>query len=157
MSAPLDAAQLAAVAAIWQRRGHELEATFGGDSMRPSIAPGDAVRLRFTAAWDVGDVVLCTARDRVTLHRAVARGDAWVLTQGDNNTFPDPPFDAAAVVARVTAGDGGPPAAFRRARLRRVVQRLCIALMRTHAGIGAWLIRLLLVARRERAAMLRAA
>lgn len=146
---PLDPRHLAAVAALWQREEREITASFAGGSMLPTIRPGDPIRLRFTRDCAIGDVVLSIVRERITLHRLIARGPRWLLTQGDANYVPDPPITADNILARVVDGDPGPPSTFRRPRARLVIQRSCIGAMRLSQALGTRVIALFLIAQQR--------
>jgi hypothetical protein len=83
------------VAALWSTNKRELVARFGGTSMRPSIAPGQAVVVRCGERPRVGDVAVFQRGDVLTVHRVVAEHEGFLLTWGDRNVIPDDPVDAS--------------------------------------------------------------
>lgn len=104
----LSAALLRGVAALWKKTNRELLVRFGGNSMRPTIAPGQEVLLRCTDDVRPGDVIVYIYLDQVVVHRLIARGKRWLLTRGDAHTIPDPPLeDASAIVGKIV--DVAPP------------------------------------------------
>ena len=112
----LSAALLRGVAALWKKSNREIAVRFGGNSMRPTIAPGQEVVMRCTDDVSVGDVIVYIYLDQVVVHRLIARGKRWLLTRGDAHTIPDPPLeDASAIVGKI-AGVAPPP----RTRLRSI-------------------------------------
>ena len=139
MTAALDAQTLRTAASLWQQQKYELTTSFLGESMLPSIAPGDAVRLRFTREVAPGDVVLFIWRGHLGLHRAIAVSERWVLTRGDNNRLPDPPLQRNEVLARVLDAPPAPASRF--------VDRLTARAMRTSPRLGTLMIRALLLVR----------
>jgi len=73
-----------------------------GVSMRPTLRPGDGVRLERRAPRR-GDVALVAVGGRLVLHRLVRRrSDRW-LVWGDARPAPDGWVDAEAVLAVATA------------------------------------------------------
>lgn len=105
--AELSAAVLRGVAALWKKTNRELKARFGGNSMRPTIAPGQEVVLHCTDDVSVGDVIVYIYLDQVIVHRLIARTPRWLVTRGDAHTIPDPPVASDAVVGKIA---GVPPA-----------------------------------------------
>jgi signal peptidase I len=104
MSEPveLSAALLRGVAALWKKTNRQMSVRFGGNSMRPTIAPGQEVLMRCTDDVSVGDVIVYVYLDQVVVHRLIARGKQWLLTRGDAHTIPDPPLeDASAIVGKI--------------------------------------------------------
>jgi len=98
----LSAAVLRGVAVLWKKTNREVTVRFGGNSMRPTIAPGEEVLLRCTDDVRAGDVIVYIYLDQVVVHRLIARGKRWLLTRGDAHTLPDPPIeDPSAVVGKI--------------------------------------------------------
>lgn len=154
MIEPLDARRIAAVAALWQRERHEVETSFAGDSMRPSIAPGESLRLRFGDGEDygVGDVVMAISDPYVIVHRIIARGKTWVLMQGDNTLVPDPPVAPSQIFARVIDGDRALAPVTKHERVRAIARAIAIFMTKIHPRAG----RAVIVAMRRVAALSRA-
>lgn len=100
----LDAETLRAVGDLWKRQRHVVEARFAGDSMRPTIAPDDEVRIECGADAAIGNIILFTYAGRVILHRLIdVLPDGWFWTRGDGNAIADFPVAATSVIGRVTA------------------------------------------------------
>jgi hypothetical protein len=119
--------RLEAAAAIWKSRSAVLPAAFGGVSMRPTIQPGEQVRVLCGTEPVVGEVCAFVRAGRLFVHRVVAASSdgAWLLTRGDANLLPDAPIRRHEVLGRVVAFDGGTIAAAvgRFPVVRRVVLR----------------------------------
>jgi hypothetical protein len=101
---------LAGVAQIWKKQGRTLTAQFGGTSMLPTLPAGAELTFLCGEAVAVGDIAVLVHRDRILVHRVVARSDTerWVLTRGDGTWVPDPPTALDQVVGRVVAVRRGP-------------------------------------------------
>jgi len=124
----LTADVLRGVASLWKKTNRELSVRFGGNSMRPTIEPGDEVRLRCTDDVDVGDVIVYVYLDRVIVHRLIARGTEWLLTRGDAHTIPDPPVQADAIVGKLI-GVAPPP--------RRMMRNVAYVIARAASCFGS--------------------
>ena len=79
----------AAAASMWRAQRREIVASFGGTSMLPAIAPGEALRIVCGAEAAVDDVVLFFRSGRPIVHRVVAITSGGLWTRGDANVLPD--------------------------------------------------------------------
>jgi hypothetical protein len=147
----LTAAELRAVGALWGAQKRERVARFGGTSMRPSIAPGQAVVVRWGEQPRLGEVAVFQRGDALTVHRVVAEHQGFLLTWGDANVIPDDPVDASKQVLGVVVAlerDGArlpvPPAAPRWWK-RTLLHFLLPASERVPGRFGARAVRLRLV------------
>jgi len=124
MSEPveLSAAVLRGVATLWKKTNREVAVRFGGNSMRPTIAPGQEVLLQCTEDVRVGDVIVYIYLDQVVVHRLIARDRRWLLTRGDAHTLPDPPIEDPSVIVGKIAGVPPPPQSTLRS-IARIVAR----------------------------------
>jgi hypothetical protein len=95
------AAELAAVASLWQREGRELATCFTGTSMLPAIASGQQVIVDCGIEPMVGAVAFFRFDNQLGVHRVVARTASWLLTWGDANPLPDEPIELAQVIGVV--------------------------------------------------------
>jgi hypothetical protein len=148
----LTASELGAVAALWSSSRRELVARFGGTSMRPSIAPGQAVVVRCGEWPRIGDVAVFQRGDVLTVHRVVAEQEGFLLTWGDRNVVPDDPVDASRHLLGVVVAlqhDGAwrpvPPAPDRRWR-RALLRFLLPESERVPGRFGRRAVRLRLLA-----------
>lgn len=101
--------RLLGVAELWQRRQRDVEVRFGGVSMRPTIEPGEPLRLVCgDRAPRPGDVIAFVSGDQVAVHRLLAssREGEWLVTIGDAHHLPDAPIRRDAVIGRVVRRDG---------------------------------------------------
>jgi hypothetical protein len=75
-----------------------------GESMLPTLWPGDEVEIESCSPEDVqpGEIVLAQKEDRLFLHRFVRRcsPNGFVMT-GDSMPGPDPPYPAEALLGRL--------------------------------------------------------
>lgn len=108
-------------------RDHGAWITCGGASMRPTIAPGDRLRVVACERARVGDVVLFEAGADVVAHRVLARvpapGAAWIVHGGDASARATGFVREDRVIGRVLAARRVPP-------LRRRVAAAAAALAR---------------------------
>lgn len=118
------AEELRGVAVLWKKAKRELPVRFGGNSMRPTIAPGDEVLLQCTDDVSVGDVIVFVYLDRVVVHRLVARG----VTRGDAHTVPDRPLGGAPIIGKIV-GVAAPP--------RSIGRSVALAVVRFASLFGA--------------------
>jgi signal peptidase I len=85
------------------RRGGWLRLQVRGESMLPSLGPGDIVEIEACSLRDIcsGDIILAHRDERLFLHRFVARFDSnRFLTRGDSMARPDPRYDAGAFLGK---------------------------------------------------------
>ena len=149
--------RLDAAARLWKLEKRVFAARFAGESMRPTIAPGQEVRVRCGVPAAAGDVAVCQQGERLLVHRVlhVSSDGGWLLTRGDATCVPDLPVAAADVLGTVSglvegAGDR-PLAEAPDSALRRAVATLSVAGFRTAPGAtrsfvrGLWLLRKWLV------------
>ncbi|MBZ5657187.1 MAG: S24/S26 family peptidase [Acidobacteriia bacterium] len=97
-------AKRSALAADALRRGGRLRLRVRGESMLPSVWPGDMVEIADCHLEDVhpGEIVLALREDRLFLHRFLARrGDEGFLLRGDSMAAPDPMFPLSAFQGRL--------------------------------------------------------
>jgi hypothetical protein len=118
VSASTDIAERHAVAcdlfadAIHQFGSQQLKA--GGNSMRPTIWPGDELLIQSVDPSDIaiGDVVAFRCRSAIVAHRVVAQVDlscsVHLVTRGDRLRANDEPTSADALLGRVTRIRRGP-------------------------------------------------
>jgi hypothetical protein len=88
-----------ALAADALRRGGRLRMHVRGESMLPSVWPGDTVEIADCALEQIhpGEIVLALREDRLFLHRFLAhRGPDGFLLRGDSMAAPDPIFPSIA-------------------------------------------------------------
>ena len=101
-----------------------------GESMLPTLVPGDVVEIASCAIEEVraGEIVLARREERFYLHRFVARrGDGFVL-RGDSMPRRDPMFharDLLGKVARVDPSTKARTAAFKSRFWHRPLGILC--------------------------------
>lgn len=82
----------------------ELWIPVSGNSMLPTIRPGDRVLLAPTRRRLArGDVVIVALGTKVILHRVVSLVNHVVVTRGDSCEAGDPPIEADRVFARAVA------------------------------------------------------
>jgi signal peptidase I len=78
-----------------------------GNSMVPSIMPGDVITVRQGSLNEIylGDLVLCTRERGFAVHRVAAKtncfGECFLLTRGDRLRHDDPPVSSATLLGRV--------------------------------------------------------
>jgi signal peptidase I len=93
--------------AVWERR--RLSLRLQGDSMWPTILPGDLVDVEPVSAGEIqlGDVVIWERGGGFIAHRVVDRvgdnGDAWLVTKGDNSASADRLLASESVLGRVAS------------------------------------------------------
>lgn len=99
----LPAAEIGRLAGELLREGRTVRVMVGGDSMRPTLQPGDIVSIEpLSVEPRLGDVVLCTHENTCWLHRVIWKGKGGVVrTQGDALRSLDPPVTRAEMVGRV--------------------------------------------------------
>ena len=141
------AERLDAAARLWKRDRKVFTARFAGTSMRPTIGPGEEVRVRCGVGIRPGDVAVCQQGRRILVHRVLflSRRADWVLTRGDATCVPDLPIPVDSVLGTISglvADDGEhdlPPAPD--SWTRRAIGRLSeVAFNRTPA-IGRFFVR----------------
>lgn len=146
--------QLMGVAALWRATGRELETSFSGVSMRPTIEPGQMVRLRCTDQLSIGNIVAVARGEEVIVHRLVASSPHWLLFRGDANMLPDAPlFDSIAVIGlvesvRQSGGEFSPPAQHRPSAAARAATALIVATLSINTRLGHRLAQLSIASRR---------
>lgn len=97
-------AERSALAADTLRRSGLLRLQVHGESMLPSLWPGDTVEIATCPLPDVqpGEIVLAFREDRLFLHRFLAhRGADGFLLRGDAMAAPDPMFGSTAFQGRL--------------------------------------------------------
>lgn len=97
-------AERSALAADALRRGGRLRLQVRGESMLPSVWPGDMVEIADCPLEDVhpGEIVLALREDRLFLHRFLARcGPDGFQLRGDSMPAPDPIFPSAGFQGRL--------------------------------------------------------
>lgn len=102
------------------RAEHTVEVELRGQSMAPSLRPGDVLEVvALDGAPRAGDIVVARRGARLVTHRVRGASAATVVTRGDGCRRDDPPIGAEAIVgrvravrrgARVLAPPGRPPA-----------------------------------------------
>ncbi len=127
------AARLGLASQVLQEFG-KLSLAVYGNSMVPTIFPGEVVTVRRTAPSEVecGDIILYTRGDRFFAHRAVRRIETfgtieWV-TRGDSLYDDDPPVFERELLGAVTSIQrGGKQLSLRRTRtLSKRVAAWCV-------------------------------
>jgi peptidase S24-like protein len=114
------AAELAAIASLWQREGRELATCFSGTSMLPAIASGQQVVVDCGIEPVVGTVAVFRFDNQLGVHRVVARTASWLLTWGDANPLPDEPIELGQVIG-IVRNVPAASSSFKRALLLRFV------------------------------------
>jgi len=97
-------AERSALAADVLRRGGRLRLQVRGESMLPSVWPGDTVEIAECRLEDThpGEIVLALREDRFFLHRFLAHlGEDGFLLRGDAMAGPDPLFPVSALQGRL--------------------------------------------------------
>lgn len=97
-------AERSALAADALRRGGHLRLQVRGESMLPSVWPGDTVEIADCPLEDVhpGEIVLALREDRLFLHRFLGRrGPDGFLLRGDSMPAPDPIFPSTGFQGRL--------------------------------------------------------
>ncbi len=94
MFGPGRAANLARIAYLMLRKqGEIVTMTIKGDSMNPTIRPGDQIHVRMgSAAPKIGDVILFQFSDELHVHRIIrchGKNERNYTTKGDANAFAD--------------------------------------------------------------------
>ena len=119
------AAQRSTLAADGLRASGRLRLQVRGESMLPTLWPGDVVEIARSALKDVqpGEIVLAFRDGRFFLHRLLARTEAGgFLLRGDSMPRRDPEFPSEALVGRLVgrAGRGQDQAKARSVRSPRL-------------------------------------
>ena len=95
----------ALVAEVLRRGGHlRVRGEIRGESMLPSLWPGDVVEIEGCSPEDVrsGEIVLALREDRLVLHRVVACcAPHGFLLRGDSVPGSDPPYPPEALLGRL--------------------------------------------------------
>jgi hypothetical protein len=104
-------AQREALAVEALRASGHLRLQVRGESMLPTLWPGDIAQITACSVSDVGrgEIVLAFHDGRFFLHRFLDRGDhGGFITRGDSMPAPDPPFPVDALVGKLvrTSRDG---------------------------------------------------
>jgi hypothetical protein len=96
-------AQREALAVEALRRSGHLRLQVRGESMLPTLWPGDIVEIATCSAGDLarGDIVLSSRDGRFFLHRFLTAGEHGFTTRGDSMPGPDPAFTADAFLGRL--------------------------------------------------------
>ncbi len=97
-------AERSALAADSLHRGGRLRLQVRGESMLPSVWPGDTVEVEDCQLEDIhpGEIVLALREDRLFLHRFVGhRGSHGFLLRGDSMAVPDPIFPSTGFQGRL--------------------------------------------------------
>ncbi len=96
-------AQRSALAAESLRQGGRLRLQVRGESMLPTLWPGDVVEIARCSPDDVrpGEIVLALRDGRFFLHRFVARQTDSFLLRGDSMPAYDPQFPSEALLGRL--------------------------------------------------------
>lgn len=144
----LTAEQLLSVSALWRTTSRELVTRFNGGSMLPTIRPDQDVTVLCTDDVQSGDVIVVAVGSDVLVHRLVARGESWWLTQGDANRLPDTLIqDQRSIIGRVLRIEGKdiPRAA---TAMGSLATAAAVRLLRLHVGVGRTFIQLLLWTKR---------
>jgi hypothetical protein len=97
-------AERSALVADSLHRSGRLRLQVRGESMLPSVWPGDRVEVAHCQLEDIhpGEIVLALREDRLSLHRFLAhRGWHGFLLRGDSMAAPDPIFPATAFQGRL--------------------------------------------------------
>jgi hypothetical protein len=106
-------AQRGALAVEAFRGSGRLRLQVWGESMLPTLWPGDIAEIEACSLRDVGrgEIVLAFREDRFFLHRFLARDEhAGFITRGDSMPNPDPAFPSDALLGRLVSvfRDGQP-------------------------------------------------
>jgi hypothetical protein len=99
-------AQRDALAVEVLRGGGRLRLHVRGESMLPTLWPGDLAEIEACSLKDVGfsDLVLATRDGRLFLHRFLTRvGDSTFVTRGDSMPGADPAFESEALLGKLVA------------------------------------------------------
>lgn len=82
--------------------GH-LRLLVNGESMLPTLWPGDIVEIESCRAGEVGrgEIVLAWRDERFFLHRFLNERESGFITRGDSMAGPDPEFAASALLGRL--------------------------------------------------------
>ena len=82
--------------------GH-LRLLVNGESMLPTLWPGDIVEIESCQAGEVGrgEIVLAWRDGRFFLHRFLTERESGFITRGDSMPGPDPEFAAGALLGRL--------------------------------------------------------
>ncbi len=120
--------------------------------MRPSIEPGEDLRIACGDPVSVGDVAVLVSGGRVIVHRVVAREKGWLITRGDAGALPDVPVPAEAVVGRVAgvrrSGEFRELEPAPDSVTRRAARSACVLALRVSPGAASFLARCLWALRR---------
>ena len=107
------------------RQSGQLRLKVRGESMLPSIWPGDIVRIEAASLGTVGrgDIVLAYRDGRFFLHRLLAMTGCGFVARGDSMPAPDPAYSAENLVGKLAGveRDGKLPRAVRLRLLSRFV------------------------------------
>jgi signal peptidase I len=153
----IDAKVTAAAASLWRSQRREIVAAFGGDSMVPTIAPGEELKIQCGAAAKIGDVVFFLHDGRAIVHRVVAINRRGLWTHGDANLLPDGYIAAGDVIGVVTSvSRGGEWRAIAPAQRRVVATLLSLAARAGGFGVVSMLWRARSAAARTARRLLRA-
>ena len=96
-------AQRDALAAEVLRRTGRLRLQVRGESMLPTLWPGDVAEIAACSVCDVGrgEIVLGFREGRFFLHRFLNRNHESFLMRGDSMPAPDPAFPADALLGKL--------------------------------------------------------
>jgi Peptidase S24-like len=107
------------------RFGRTVRLRVFGESMLPTLWPGDVVEIESCSLENVraGEIVLAQRDDRLVMHRLLVRcGQNNFLLRGDSVACPDPPFPSQALLGRL---------------VRRADERRGLTPSGLHPGFGA--------------------
>src|SRR2546421_12828298 len=98
-------AQRDALAAEVLRRTGRLRLQVRGESMLPTLWPGDIAEIAACSLHDIGraDIVLAFRDGRFFLHRLLSRTHETFLTRGDSMPNADPAFPSDAFLGKLVA------------------------------------------------------
>jgi hypothetical protein len=96
-------AQREALAVEALRGSGQLRLQVSGESMLPTLWPGDIVEIESCRANEVGhgEIVLAWHDGRFFLHRFLAGRESGFITRGDSMPGPDPAFAPDAILGRL--------------------------------------------------------
>jgi signal peptidase I len=75
--------------------------TINGNSMKPSLFPGDTVKIAACHDYRVGDIVLYESETRLIVHRIMDMRGELVVTKGDHNQGLDYAIKKSAILGKI--------------------------------------------------------
>lgn len=127
---------VSAATEMWKNSGAQHWIPVAGNSMLPTLRPGDSVRVAHGQKRILrGDIVVFRQNGGLVIHRVLAARGEFLLTKGDNRLRPDSPVPSAAVLGRVEERRrNGQTADFTTAPVRRAgARRAAVGLMAVFA------------------------